>query len=237
MHYLELHQWDVSAEEAMDIQRRLRSRLDLQSEPESIGTVAGIDVSYDKGSDRLFAAVVVMKLPALQVLGTATATARATFPYIPGLLSFRESPAVIQAWGKLAMKPDCLICDGQGLAHPRRFGIACHLGLLLDTPSIGCAKSLLVGEYRTPGQKRGSAEFLYHRGELVGATLRTKDGVRPVFVSQGHQISLEKAIKVVLACCMKYRLPEPTRRADLLVNKLRRSGGRGRNKSAEPFER
>lgn len=222
VHYLELHRWDVSAEEAREIQRKLRPRLELQSEPESVETVAGIDVSYDQGSDQLFAAVVVIKLPDLQVLGTTTARARATFPYIPGLLSFRESPAVLEAWGKLAVKPDCLICDGQGLAHPRRFGIACHLGLLLDTPSIGCAKSLLVGEYRMPGQRRGSVEFLYHRGELVGAVLRTKDGVRPVFVSQGHRISLEKAIEVILACCTKYRLPEPTRRANLLVNELRR---------------
>ncbi len=223
---LELHRWDVSPEEAKEIQKKLRSRLDLEQDPVSIEAVAGVDVSYDKGSDGLFAAVVVLGLSGLRVLATAASKAKVSFPYIPGLLSFRESPAVLKAWEKLALFPDCLICDGQGLAHPRRFGIACHLGLLLDIPSVGCAKSLLVGEYRMPGEKRGSVEFLYHCGERVGAVVRTRDRVEPVFVSQGHRITLERAIEVVLACCTRYRLPEPTRRAHLLVNEMRRREGR-----------
>jgi deoxyribonuclease V len=220
-----LHRWDVSPAEAVEIQNRLRSQLDLQSEPKQIETVAGIDVSYDKGSDWLFAAIVVLHLSDLQVLESASAIATVPFPYIPGLLSFRECPAVLQAWEKLSVKPDCLMCDGQGIAHPRRLGIASHLGLWLDLPSIGCAKSLLVGTYREPGPKRGSTEPLIHRKEQVGVILRTKDGVSPVFVSQGYKISLNKAVEVVLACCTKYRLPETTRRAHLLVNEIRRAAG------------
>ncbi len=226
MNSSELHRWNVSPEEAIEIQNSLRSRLDLQSEPERIETVAGIDVSYDKGSDWLFAAIVVLQIRDLQLLDSASATATVPFPYIPGLLSFRECPAVLQAWKKLRVKPDCLMCDGQGIAHPRRLGIASHLGLWLDMPSIGCAKSLLVGTYREPGLNRGSTEPLHHRKEQVGVILRTKDGVQPVFVSQGHRISLKKATEVVLACCTKYRLPEPTRQAHLLVNEIRKSAGK-----------
>ncbi|MCS6925734.1 MAG: endonuclease V, partial [Candidatus Binatia bacterium] len=159
-----LHRWDVSPEEAIEIQNRLRAQLDLHSTPERIETVAGIDVSYDRGSDRLFAAIVVLRVHDLSLLDSTSATATVPFPYIPGLLSFRECPAVLQAWEHLRVRPDCLMCDGQGIAHPRRLGIASHLGLWLDIPSIGCAKSLLVGEYREPGVQRGSWEPLYHRG-------------------------------------------------------------------------
>jgi len=221
-----LHRWDVSPEEAIAIQKKLRTQLDLQSEPERIETVAGIDVSYDKGSDRLFAAIVVMRVSDLAILATAATSTLVSFPYIPGLLSFRECPAVLQAWEKLLVKPDCLMCDGQGIAHPRRFGIASHLGVWLGIPSLGCAKSLLVGEYREPGATRGSMVLLVHRQEQVGVILRTKDKVAPVFVSQGHRISLERAVEVVLACCSKYRLPEPTRQAHLLVNAIRRKASK-----------
>src|SRR5438093_7322664 len=168
MRRFELHPWDVSSEEAVEIQYRLRSQLDLQSEPESIETAAGVDVSYDKGSDWLFAAVVVLQLSSLQVVETAAVTARVPFPYIPGLLSFREAPVVIRAWEKLKVKPDCLICDGQGIAHPRRFGIACHLGLWLDIPSIGCAKSLLVGTYKEPDHSGGALSPFTTAGSRLG---------------------------------------------------------------------
>jgi deoxyribonuclease V len=222
-----LHRWNVTPEEAVEIQNQLRMQLDLQSEPQRIETVAGVDVSYDKGSDWLFAAIVVLRLPELQLIASASATATVPFPYIPGLLSFRECPAVLQAWEQLAVTPDCIICDGQGIAHPRRLGIASHLGLWLDIPTIGCAKSLLVGAYREPGAKRGSMAPLLHRKEQVGVILRTKDNVSPVFVSQGHKITLSKAVEIVLACCTKYRLPEPTRRAHLLVNEIRRNAEKG----------
>jgi deoxyribonuclease V len=222
----QLHRWDVSPAEAVEIQQRLRAQLNLQSEPEQIETVAGIDVSYDKGSDVLFAAIVVIRVADLRVLDTAGTTAVVPFPYIPGLLSFRECPAILQAWEKLRVKPDCLMCDGQGIAHPRRFGIASHLGVWLDLPSIGCAKSLLVGEYKEPGAKRGSAAPLVHRKEQVGVILRTKDNTGPVFVSQGHKISLKRAAEIVLACCTKYRIPEPTRQAHLRVNEIRRGANK-----------
>ncbi len=154
-------------------------------------------------------------------LDLATATASADFPYIPGLLSFREAPAVIKAWNKLKTVPDCLICDGHGLAHPRRFGLACHLGLLLDLPSIGCAKSRLVGTHQEPRTRRGSIAPLLDQDEQIGVVLRTKDGVAPVFVSQGDRIGLDAAVQTVLATCHGYRLPEPQRRAHLLVTKMR----------------
>ncbi|HXG18398.1 MAG TPA: deoxyribonuclease V [Methylomirabilota bacterium] len=221
-----LHRWNVSPEEAVEIQNQLRAQIDLHSEPEKLETVAGIDVSYDKGSDWLFAAIVVLHVADLQLIGSASAVAQVPFPYIPGLLSFRECPAVLQAWDKLQIQPDCIMCDGQGIAHPRRLGIASHLGLWLDIPSIGCAKSLLVGAYREPGATRGSTEPLIHRKEHVGAIVRTKDRVSPVFVSPGHKITLKKAVEIVLACCTKHRLPEPTRRAHLLVNEIRRNAGK-----------
>jgi deoxyribonuclease V len=158
----------------------------------------------------------------LQEIDTVGTSAVVPFPYVPGLLSFRECPAVLRAWEKLRVIPDCIMCDGQGIAHPRRFGIASHLGVWLDIPAIGCAKSLLVGTYEEPGVKRGSFLPLVHRKEQVGVILRTKDNTGPVFVSQGHKISLRQAIEIVLACGTKYRIPEPTRRAHLVVNAMRR---------------
>lgn len=227
MHVRALHSWDVSPQEAMAIQLRLCSRLRLNGAG-PFATVAGIDVSYDDTSKLMFAGVVVMSGDGRQVLETATAAARIRFPYIPGLLSFRETPAVIKAWTKLKALPDCLICDGHGLAHPRRFGLACHLGVLLRLPSIGCAKSLLVGTHRQPGKRRGSLEPLLDHGERIGAVLRTRHGVAPVFVSQGDRIGLDAAVQTVLDTCGGYRLPEPTRRAHLLVNKMRRLATMGK---------
>jgi deoxyribonuclease V len=215
-----LHSWDVSPQEAMAIQLTLGSQLRLHGTG-PFATVAGIDVAYDKRSKQMFAGVVVMSDDGCELLEFATATANADFPYIPGLLSFREIPAVIEAWQQLKTPPDCLICDGHGLAHPRRFGLACHLGLVLDLPSIGCAKSLLVGTYREPRVRRGSVAPLLDRGERIGTVLRTKDGVTPVFVSQGDRIDLDAAVQAVLATCRGYRLPEPQRRAHLLVTKMR----------------
>ncbi len=218
-----LHRWDVSPAEAIRIQYELQRRLRFEGHHGGIETVAGVDVSYDRQNDTLYAAAVVMRLVDLEVLETATAVGEATFPYVPGLLSFRESPTVLQALAKITQKPDCLLCDGQGIAHPRRFGIACHLGLLVDLPAVGCAKSLLVGEYCEPGSQRGDFEVLYDRGEQVGIILRTKDGVEPVYVSPGYMVSFEQAREIVLKTHGGYRVPEPTRRAHLLVNQLRQS--------------
>jgi deoxyribonuclease V len=181
----------------------------------------------------MFAGVVVMSGDARHVLETVTTSVRPRFPYIPGLLSFRETPAVIEAWTKLKTLPDCLICDGHGLAHPRRFGIACHLGVLLDLPSIGCAKSLLVGTHRTPPKRRRSVEPLLDRGEQIGSVVRTRHGVAPVFVSQGNRISLNAAVQTVLDAFGGYRLPEPTRRAHLLANEARRLAKAGKHSVLE----
>jgi deoxyribonuclease V len=226
-----LHRWDVSPAEAIRIQHELRSHLRFEGHPGHVETVGGVDVSYDKRNDTLYAAVVVMRLADLEVVETATAVRQATFPYVPGLLSFRESPAVLEALAKITQKPDCLFCDGQGIAHPRRFGIACHLGLLVNLPAVGCAKSLLVGEYREPGSKRGDFEPLWDRGEQVGIILRTKDGVEPVYVSPGYRVSLDQAREIVLKAHGGYRVPEPTRRAHLLVNQLRQVAGADRQPS------
>ena len=226
MNVRRLHRWDVPPADATRIQQVLRRRLNVKNYRGAIDTVAGLDVSYDKRSSTVYAAVIVIHLKDRQILETATAVSQATFPYIPGLLSFREAPVVLKAFKQIHHRPDCLLCDGQGIAHPRRFGLACHLGLLLNLPSIGCAKSLLVGKYREPAQHRGSSQLLYDKGEQVGIILRTRDGVEPVYVSPGYRMSFDRARKVVLRASGGYRLPEPTRQAHLLVNALRRHANR-----------
>ncbi len=223
-----LHPWDVSPQEAMAIQLTLRSQLRLHGSG-PFAAVAGVDVAYDAASQLMFAGVVVMSGDGRELLDLATATASVGFPYIPGLLSFRETPVVIEAWNRLKTMPDCLICDGHGFAHPRRFGLACHLGLLLDLPSIGCAKSRLVGTHQEPRTRLGSIAPLLDQGEQIGVVLRTKDGVAPVFVSQGDRICLDAAVQTVLATCHGYRLPEPQRRAHLLVTKMRLAAGVGKD--------
>jgi deoxyribonuclease V len=214
--------------EAIRLQETLREQVVARDEfPRELRTVAGMDVSYDRKSPWIFAAVVVLRLPALELVDQAVVRARATFPYVPGLLSFRESPAGLAAWERLKTRPDCLLCDGHGYAHPRRFGFACHFGLLVDLPTIGCAKSVLVGEYWEPGEKRGSLSDLVHDGEVVGVAARTRSATLPVFVSAGHRVSLRRAVEVVLACAPRYRIPEPIRQAHALVNHLRRMAGSG----------
>jgi deoxyribonuclease V len=223
-----LHRWDVTYREAAAIQEELRSRLILRDDGilTPIRTVAGADISYDRGSDLFFAAVVLMDFPALSLLEEASFSARVSFPYIPGLLSFREGPPLLAAFTKLRQAPDVVFFDGQGIAHPRGIGLAAHLGLILDLPSIGCAKSRLIGVHDKVGEKRGSQAPLVCRGREVGAVVRTRERVRPVFISQGHRIGLPRAVKLVLSCCRGYRLPEPIRQAHLTVNRLR-IGGNG----------
>ncbi len=208
--------------EAVRIQERLKPRLVLEDKTGPVHLVAGADVSYDKGSDNFHAAVVVLKFPELETIEEARASGKAPFPYIPGLLSFREGPIVIKALGKLKNRPDVILVDGHGVAHPRGFGIASHIGVLTGIPSIGCAKSVLVGEFREPARMRGSTSPLVYKNIEVGRALRTKEKVKPVFVSVGHMTSLDRACEIVLGCCAKYRLPEPARRAHILVNKIRK---------------
>jgi deoxyribonuclease V len=209
------HDWEVTPKEAVQVQKHLAARVVPHFSPRAVKTVAGIDTSYRKGMAR--AAVVVLTYPELQVVEEVVAERKVDFPYVPGLLSFREGPAVMDAFGRLSRGPDLLIFDGQGLAHPRRFGIASHIGVLVGLPSIGCAKSRLIGEYEEPGNEKGSVSLLVHKGETVGAVVRTRSGVKPVFVSVGHLIDLKESIRMVLQCCRRYRLPQTTRMADKLA--------------------
>ena len=217
-----LHRWDITPAEARALQEELRERVRVEPIPlESIAAVAGADISYNRFSDVLYAACVVLNLPGLDLIDSAGIKARASFPYVPGLLSFRETPSVLQAWSNLKVRPDALIVDGHGYAHPRRFGIACHLGVLLDIPAIGCAKSVLVGDYEEPGEEAGEWSPLVHRGETIGAAIRTRTSVSPIFVSIGHRCDLETAVALVHRCLRRYRIPETTRRAHELVNRMR----------------
>jgi len=183
--------------------------------------VAGTDVSASRGSDRVWAGAVVCSYPDLHVLDEAWTQGKTSFPYIPGLLSFREIPVLLEALNRLKMQPDVILCDGQGTAHPRRMGLASHLGVLLNRATIGCAKSRLVGEFSCPPQSKGSFSLLYHQGRVIGAAARTRAGVKPVFVSPGNRITLEKSLEIVFGCSPNYRVPEPIRKAHNLVTRLR----------------
>jgi deoxyribonuclease V len=220
-----LHNWDLSPSEARALQLDLGGQVDATRPLGPCRTVAAADVSFDKFSPILYAVVVVMREN--KILERVGREAPARFPYIPGLLSFREAPALLECFACLQTVPDAVLCDGQGIAHPRRLGIASHLGLWLGIPTVGCAKSLLCGEYDEPGPRRGDRSPLVHRGEVVGDVLRTRDRVSPVFVSPGHLCDGEGAVALVMATTGKYRLPEPARRAHVEVNDLRRSAGAG----------
>ena len=215
------HRWNLSFEQAARLQVRLRSRVRLSPPRGAIRRVAGADVAYDSSGDTLVAAVLTYRLPGMELEEVVTARDRVRFPYVPGFLSFREVPAIVRAARRLRAKPDLLLCDGQGLAHPRRFGLACHLGLLLDVASIGVAKSILVGRCREPGFRRGNRSRIVHQDEVVGWAIRTRSGVRPVYVSPGHRCNLPWAARKVLSCCRGVRLPEPVRQAHLEVTRLR----------------
>ena len=207
------HPWNVTPKEAEDIQRRLATQVRETSLGFVPQTVAGADVSIEGEVAR--AALVVLRYEDMQPLEQVTVEQPVTFPYIPGLLSFRETPALLEAFQMLQQQPDLVICDAQGRAHPRRLGLASHVGLLLDLPVIGCAKSRLVGLYEEPGQQPGDWSPLFNGEERIGAVVRTRQDTAPVFVSIGHRITLEEAIHITLACCRGYRLPEPTRLAHL----------------------
>lgn len=214
------HPWHVSPAEAVKIQERLRRLVLPQGSLAGVRSVAGLDVGLR--GNRARAAAVVLSYPELERLGDAVAECPVEFPYVPGLLTFREGPVALQALDRLAPPWDVLLCDGQGYAHPRRLGIASHLGVLLDRPTVGCAKSRLVGSHGPVGEERGSWTELIDRGEVVGAVLRTRTGVKPVYVSVGHRTDLESAIELVLACTRGRRLPEPARLAHGLASGDRR---------------
>lgn len=208
-----LHSWEVSVEEAIQIQENLRHQVILKRTFEEVNRIGGADVAYSKGRNSLFGAIVVLSFPKGGTLEIATARGEISFPYISGLLSFREGPILIKAFEKLKIKPDVMIFDAQGIAHPRGFGLASHIGLWFDLPSIGCAKTPLLNDFVSPGSSKGSFELICKEGKEVGAVLRTKEKVKPLFISPGHKIDLETSIQIVLSTCPKFRIPEPLRRA------------------------
>ncbi|MFZ0034516.1 MAG: deoxyribonuclease V [Sedimentisphaerales bacterium] len=223
MEIKKLHSWNLSYSEAIALQKSLSEKvqlIELKSRPK---TIAGIDCAFSRDKKRIIACVVLLKLPGFEIIETANTVQKISFPYIPGLLSFREAPACIAAVEKLKCEPDAFIIDGQGLAHPRRFGLACHLGLFFHKPTIGCAKSRLTGSFEEPAPEKGSFSLLKDGDEIIGAVVRTRTNIEPVFVSVGNKCLLKDAIKITLDCTTKYRIPEPTRLAHQLVTRLKDS--------------
>jgi deoxyribonuclease V len=219
-------------EEALAIQRELQKRVITQNGFREINTIAGVDLAQIQGGEQLICGILVYSFPELIEIERCSAIVRVVFPYIPGLLAFREGPAIIGTVKQLKTKPDMLMVDGQGIAHPRGCGIASHVGVILDMPSIGVAKKRLYGNFDEPGEMRGDwAELSSHTGELIGAVLRTKNNTRPVFVSIGHKIDLKTSIRVTLRCANGFRIPGPTRKADMFVAELKRKMQDGMTKT------
>lgn len=204
------------------MQKELAEKVVLEKRFSAIRLVAGADIAIDAASGEGLAGVIVYTYPDLDVVEKVHARVKIKYPYIPGLLSFRESPVLIEAMRKVRNDPDLILFDGQGIAHPRGLGIASHMGLVLDKPTIGCAKSLLVGTFRDPDEKTGSTSPLVYKNRTVGSVVRTRDGVRPIFVSPGHGIDIPGSVEIVLRCSSGYRVPRPTRDADLYVGEIKR---------------
>jgi deoxyribonuclease V len=221
-----MHRWDLSPKEAIALQKELQGQIKLVPLKHAPKLIGGADVSMERFAKEGFAGFVTLSYPELKVADHAVVKDTIPFPYIPGLLSFREIPMLAGAWEKLQVKPDVVVVDGVGQAHPRRMGIATHLGLVLGVPTIGCAKNVLTGVYAEPADEVGNTSPLRDKvtGEIIGGALRTKRGVKPVFVSAGHLITLEESLELVKACVIKHRLPEPTRQAHLAVNEYRIHG-------------
>ncbi len=223
------HSWDLEPADAVQLQRRLSAKVIRRDRLRQVKYVAGVDVAYAEDDNQHFAAVALFDARSLALLESSTARQRAAFPYISGLLAFRELPAVVKALESLHRIPDLTICDGQGLAHPRRFGLACHLGVLFDMPTIGCSKSRLWGRAQAVAPCRGSRAPLTDKGEIIGAVLRTRDNVKPVYVSIGHRVCLQTACDWILKLTPAFRLPETTRRADQIARRLKRKFINGRD--------
>jgi deoxyribonuclease V len=207
--------------QAIAYQQELRKRMQIKPLNKSIATIAGSDISFNKYSEIVYAGIVLFSYPDLKIIGQSTAISRTSFPYISGLLAFREVPALLEAWRKLTIKPDLLILDGQGIAHERRTGIATHFGLIANVPTIGSAKSRLTGRYEEPADKVFAQSPMYDKGEIIGMALRSKKKCKPIYISPGNLISMEQSVDVIKNCIRGYRIPEPTRQAHLLVNKIR----------------
>jgi len=219
-HFSEIE--DITPRQAIQIQKDLKDRIEIAPAGSGITTVGGADLSFNRGSETVHAGITVLSFPQLEPVAHSLVTERAVFPYIPGLLAFREIPALMNAWEQSRIKPDVLILDGHGIAHPRRMGIATHFGILADHPTVGCAKNVLTGEYEEPGEEKGAHSWLLDGGEKIGTVLRSRTGVKPVFVSPGHKTDIESARKIVEMAVTRYKLPETTRTAHRLVNELRK---------------
>ncbi len=226
-----LHSWNVSKEEAIQIQEALQEGIILKKTFLTVKAMGGGDVAYSKNGNRLFGVIVVLSFPGMEILDMAETDGRTLFPYIPTLLSFREGPILIKTFQKLKIKPDVMIYDGQGIAHPRGMGLASHLGLWLDLPSIGCAKTPLLDGFISPGPLKGNYEWIQREGIKVGAVLRTKEKVKPLFVSPGHRIDLKTSIQLIVESCRGFRIPEPLRKAHQASLLVRREAS---NKSQAP---
>jgi len=220
--------WNVTPREAMRLQESLRERVELEDRFGDIRYVAGADLAFDPATEVAFAGVIVYRFPNLEEVERRMARRKLRFPYVPGLLSFRECPILLAAFARLKTEPDLVLIDGHGRAHPRRFGIACHIGILFDKPTIGCAKSRLVGEHQDPDRRAGSTSPLMLEGERLGVVLRTRDNVRPIYVTTGHRVSPDTAVGLVKQCLDGFRIPKPTREADHYVRDLRRAYQRSR---------
>ncbi|WP_252091241.1 deoxyribonuclease V [Pseudomonas sp. MWU13-3659] len=214
MHPVIQHRWDISPSDAITLQQALAKQVIKTDQLGAISRIAGIDVAYHKNNDTLIATIVVLDAETLEIIEARAWEDTSTFPYVPGLFSFRELPSIIKLLSTVENQPDLIICDGQGIAHPRRLGLASHLGVLFDIPTIGCGKSRYIGEYTTPAAERGARSDLIDGPEIIGAALRTQHNIKPVFVSIGHRISLATACQWVLKATPNYRLPETTRLAD-----------------------
>ena len=214
---------------AIAYQHELRKQINITPLDKAIKVIAGADISFNKYSDIVYAGIVLLSYPDLKIIGQSTAISKTTFPYISGLLAFREVPALLDAWNKLTDKPDVLVLDGQGIAHERRLGIATHFGLITNTPTIGSAKSRLTGKYEEPGDEQFAQSPMYDKGELIGIALRSKKKCNPIYISPGNMVSMEQSVEIIKNCIRGYRIPEPTRQAHLLVNKIRIENGENNN--------
>jgi deoxyribonuclease V len=213
-------EWPTSITEAQAIQQILKEKIVLSSTSILVKKIAGCDIGYSKDGNKMWGVCVVMEYPSLAQLEVVVVQGEVNFPYIPGLLSFREGPCLIKALRRLREVPNLIIFDGQGIAHPHSLGIATHLGILLKKPTIGCAKSLLIGEYKEPGPKKGNFSYLYYCGKKIGGVLRTRTNTSPLFVSPGFKIDIQSSIEIILNCCRRYRLPEPIRQAHIISKRL-----------------
>ncbi len=216
-----IHNWDVTIEEAKSIQLQLQDKIVLHELHEPVELIAGADVSYSRKLKKCFASVLILKYPELEIIERAEAIADVHFPYVPGYLTFREAPVLLSAFEEITLVPDLVLFDGQGIAHPRHLGIAAHLGLFLGIPTIGCAKSRLIGEYDEVGFERGDYSALFRRNEVIGAVVRTRKNVKPIFVSPGFKITVDESLECALKTCLGYRIPEPVRQSHMTVTKMR----------------